>query len=94
MISPARAASVLAIVAFFVGGGAASAMPVILLDGESAGPYHAWKQTTPLLKRELEETGLFQVTVVTAPPSSGDLSTFHPDFSKYRAVVLNYDAPD
>ncbi len=73
---------------------AAAPIPVMLLDGESAGTYHAWKLTTPVLKRELEETGLFQVTVVTAPPSSGDLSAFHPDFGKYRAIVFNYDAPD
>jgi type 1 glutamine amidotransferase len=73
---------------------AAGPIPVMLLDGESAGTYHAWKLTTPVLKRQLEETGLFQVTVVTAPPSSGDLSAFHPDFDKYRAVVFNYDAPD
>jgi type 1 glutamine amidotransferase len=42
----------------------------------------------------LEGTGLFQVEVVTAPPSSGDLSSFHPDFSKYQVVVSNYDAPE
>jgi hypothetical protein len=75
-------------------GSAATPIPVMLLDGESAGPYHAWKSTTPVLKRELEETGLFQVEVVTAPFSGGDLSGFRPDFSKYRAVVFNYDAPD
>jgi uncharacterized protein len=73
---------------------AAGLIPIMLLDGESAGTYHAGKLTTPVLKRELEETGLFQVTVVTAPPSSGDLSAFHPDFDKYRAIVFNYDAPD
>jgi hypothetical protein len=75
----------------------AARIPVMLLDGESAGPYHAWKLTTPVLKRELEETGLFQVDVVTAPSSSNSndaLSTFQPDFSKYQAVVFNYDAPD
>jgi type 1 glutamine amidotransferase len=69
-------------------------IPIMLLDGESAGPYHAWKAVTPVLKRELEETGLFQVDVVTAPASGGDLSRFEPDFSKYRAIVFNYDAPD
>ena len=41
----------------------------MLLDGESGGPYHAWQVTTPVLKKELEETGLFQVDVVTAPPA-------------------------
>src|SRR6202050_5365188 len=74
----------------------AAPIPVMLLDGESAGPYHAWKSVTPVLKSELEETGLFQVDVVTAP-SSGDpaaLNAFQPDFDEYRAVVFNYDAPD
>ncbi len=67
---------------------------VMLLDGESGGPYHNWQLTTPVLRKELEETGLFQVDVVTAPPAGGDFSAFHPDFSKYAVVVWNYDAPD
>ena len=48
---------------------AASPIRVMLLDGQSGGPYHAWQLTTPVMKKELEETGLFQVDVVTAPPS-------------------------
>ena len=40
---------------------------VMLLDGESGGPYHNWKLTTPVLKKELEETGLCQVDVLTDP---------------------------
>ena len=67
---------------------------VMLLDGESGGPYHKWQLTTPVLQRELAETGLFQVDVVTAPPAGGDFSAFQPDFSKYAVVVWNYDAPD
>lgn len=66
----------------------------MLLDGESAGPYHNWQLTTPVLKKELEETGLFDVTVVTAPLSSEGLSDFKPDFPRYQVVVSNYDAPD
>ncbi len=73
---------------------AAPPIRVMLLDGESAGPYHAWKSVTPVLKRELDETGLFAVDVVTAPPSTGDLSGFAPGFATYEAVVLNYDAPE
>ncbi len=72
----------------------AAPIRVMLLDGESAGTYHAWKLTTPVLKKQLEETGLFQVDVVTAPPSSGDLSSFKPEFAKYQVIVFNYDAPD
>lgn len=73
---------------------AAGPIQVMLLDGESGGPYHAWQATTPVLKKELEETGLFHVDVVTAPPRDGDFSGFHPDFGKYQVVVWNYDAPD
>jgi uncharacterized protein len=73
---------------------AAEPIPVMLLDGESAGTYHAWKLTTPVLKKELDETGLFRVDVVTAPPSPVDAAQFKPEFSKYKVVVLNYDAAD
>ena len=69
-------------------------MAVMILDGESAGTYHKWQLVTPVLKKQLEETGLFKVDVVTAPPATGDFSAFKPDFSKYKVVVFNYDAPD
>lgn len=67
---------------------------VMILDGESGGPYHKWQVVTPVLKKELDETGLFDVTVVTAPAAGGDFSDFKPDWGKYEAVVFNYDAPN
>ena len=67
---------------------------VMILDGQSAGTYHDWQHTTPVLKKELEDAGLFQVDVVTAPASGGDFKKFKPDLSQYQAVVLNYDGPD
>lgn len=73
---------------------AANPIRVMLLDGQSGGPYHAWQLTTPVLKKELEETGLFQVDVVTSPASGGDFSSFKPQFANYPVVVSNYDAPD
>ena len=73
---------------------AAAPIRVMLLDGESAGSYHNWQATTPALKKQLDETGLFAVDVVTAPPAGASFSAFKPDFTKYQAVVLNYDAPD
>lgn len=73
---------------------AAEPIKVMLLDGASAAAYHDWKLTTQIMKRELEETGLFAVTVVSAPAADGDFSDFHPDFAKYQVVVSNYDSQD
>ena len=77
---------------FLAASASAAPIQVMLLDGESGGPYHNWKLTTPILKKELEDTGLFQVTVVTAPASKDDFSGFHPDFGKYQVVVSNLDS--
>src|SRR3954468_18309879 len=72
----------------------AAPIRVMLLDGQSGGTYHDWRATTPVLKQELEQTGLFQVDVVTAPASGGDFSSFHPDFAKYQVIVQNLDSPE
>ncbi|HWL61657.1 MAG TPA: ThuA domain-containing protein [Steroidobacteraceae bacterium] len=72
---------------------AAQPVRVMILDGES-NPWHDWKAATPALQRMLDETGLFEVEVITAPPAGADFSVFRPDFDRYAAVVLNYDAPD
>ena len=74
--------------------GAAGPIRVMLLDGESGGSYHNWQAITPVLKKQLDETGLFQVDVVTAPPANADFSGFKPEFANYQVVVFNYDAPD
>jgi hypothetical protein len=73
---------------------AAPRIHVLIVDGESAAPYHNWAAITPILKKELDETGLFDTDVLTAPPKDSDFSQFHPAWSKYGVVVLNYDAPD
>src|SRR5947207_1924622 len=67
---------------------------VLILDGESGGPYHDWQRTTPVLRQELEDAGLFHVTVVTAPAAGADFSGFRPPFARFQVVVFNYDAPD
>jgi len=67
---------------------------VAILDGSSAAAYHNWRLTTPVLKLELEETGLFDVTVLTAPAAGGDFSGFKPEFERYQVIVMNYDGPD
>lgn len=92
-IALAFCATALTLLAGSVPASAANPIKVMLLDGQSGGPYHNWRLTTPVLKKELEETGLFQVDVVTAPPSDGDFSSFKPEFNKYQVVVSNLDSP-
>jgi type 1 glutamine amidotransferase len=69
---------------------AAQAAPirVLIVDGQNN---HRWQLTTPVLKKVLDEAGLFQTDVVTAPPKGSDLSGFKPEFSKYQVVVMNYN---
>jgi type 1 glutamine amidotransferase len=71
-------------------GSAAAAPPIraLIVDGQNN---HDWAHTTPVLKKILEDTGLFQVDVVTSPPKGGDFSSFRPEFSKYAVVVSNYN---
>ena len=71
----------------------ASPIRVAIIDGQSGGAYHNWRLTTLVLKKELEETGIFEVSVITAPPSDGDFTNFKPELSQYRAIVMNYDGP-
>jgi hypothetical protein len=84
----------LAVLLFWNGMAMAKPIKVMILDGASAAAYHDWKLGTQILKRELEETRLFDVTVVTVPPADGDFSNVHPDFAKYQVVVSNYDGQD
>jgi type 1 glutamine amidotransferase len=60
----------------------------LIIDGQNN---HDWKSTTPVLKRQLEETGLFKVDVMTTPPKGGDMTAFRPDFKTNQVVVSNYN---
>ncbi|NBR86505.1 MAG: ThuA domain-containing protein [Verrucomicrobia bacterium] len=70
---------------------ATAAIKALIVDGQNN---HDWKGTTPHLKKYLEETGLFEVDVATTPDNKGDMSTFKPDFKKYKLVVSNYNGQE
>lgn len=59
----------------------------LIVDGRNN---HAWRQTTPALRRALEQDGLFRVDVATAPERNEEMASFRPAFSKYHVVVSNY----
>ena len=70
---------------------AAAVRKALIVDGQNN---HAWKDTTPGLKKLLEDSGLFQVDVATSQPSRGDMSSFRPNFFGYDVVVSNYNGED
>ena len=72
---------------------ATAPIKVLIVDGQSS-QYHNWQMVTTILKKELEETGRFQVTVATAPAPDGDFSNFNPKFNEYQTIIWNYDAAD
>ncbi len=70
---------------------AAEPLRLLIIDGQNN---HDWKVMTPPMKAALEATGRFKVDVATTPPAKAAKETweaFKPDFSKYAAVVSNYN---
>lgn len=63
-------------------------LKAMIVDGQNN---HAWRETTPVLKRLLEETGRFTVDVATTPPKGGDFAGFQPRFRDYAVVISNYN---
>jgi type 1 glutamine amidotransferase len=66
---------------------AADKLKALIIDGQNN---HHWQETTPALQKILEDSGLFVVTVATAPPGP-DMSAFQPDFAAFNVVVSNYN---
>ncbi|MFO8014174.1 MAG: ThuA domain-containing protein [Phycisphaerae bacterium] len=60
----------------------------LIVDGQNN---HNWKETTPIMKEILEETGLFTVDVATSPAKNEDMSGFTPEFAACDVVLLNYN---
>jgi uncharacterized protein len=67
---------------------AAPKRKALIIDGRNN---HDWKSTTPVLKKLLEETGLFEVEVSTAPADNAGLASYRPAFAGHDVVVLNYN---
>ncbi|RIK83021.1 MAG: trehalose utilization [Planctomycetota bacterium] len=82
-------ALVVAALAFLAAGTAPAAekLKALIVDGQNN---HDWKSTTPVLKRALEESGLFTVDVSTSPAGK-DLAGWNPKFADYQVVVSNYN---
>lgn len=63
---------------------------VLVVDGQSKFHEH-WKEWTPVLLKQLDESKLFQVDVATSPMKGESLDKFNPKFKNYDVVVTTYD---
>jgi len=86
----ASCVALLTVLAAMAGSSSAAELKALIVDGQNN---HNWKGCTPMIEQILEETGLFEVDVATAPGGK-DLSGFKPDFAAYDVVVSNYNGAD
>ncbi len=63
-------------------------MKALIVDGQNN--HGNWPQTTQMMKKYLEETGLFSVDVATTAPKGTDES-YKPEFKNYNVVLSNYN---
>lgn len=67
---------------------AESKMKALIVDGQNN---HAnWPQTSQMMKKYLEQTGLFTVDIATTA-SQGTDPAFRPNFKNYQVVISNYN---
>ncbi|MEO8658844.1 MAG: alpha-L-fucosidase [Bryobacteraceae bacterium] len=66
-------------------------VPVLIVDGINN---HDWQAGTKGIREILAQTGRFDVTVSTTPPREAPAAawdSWRPDFSKYKAVIVNFN---
>jgi type 1 glutamine amidotransferase len=61
---------------------------VLVLTGQNN---HYWQASNVILQKYLNESGIFVADVAVSPGKGEDMSSFRPDFSAYKVVVLDYN---
>jgi len=63
---------------------------VLVIDGQSKNHKH-WKEWTPILLKQLDASGLFEIDVATSPLKGESLDEFNPKFKNYELIINLYD---
>ncbi len=61
---------------------------VLIVTGQNN---HNWQASSVILQDQLNQSGLFVADMATSPKKGEDMSSFRPNFSAYKAVVLDYN---
>jgi len=65
---------------------------VLIVDGQNN--HRNWQDGTQIMKKYLEETDLFQVSVASTPSKENSLASFRPNFAAFDVVLSNYNGAD
>jgi type 1 glutamine amidotransferase len=60
---------------------------VLLLDGDNN--HRTWPDTSKVMRKILDDSGLFQTAIVTVPRA--EIGSFRPDWAQYHVMVMNYN---
>lgn len=63
-------------------------LKALIVEGQNN--HGNWPKTSQMMKKYLEDTGLFSVEIARTAPQGTD-ANFKPDFAKYNVVVSNYN---
>jgi type 1 glutamine amidotransferase len=61
---------------------------VLVVTGQNN---HNWQASSVILQKYLNESSVFVADIAVSPKKGEDMSSFRPDFSAYKAVVLDYN---
>lgn len=61
---------------------------VLVVTGQNN---HNWRESAGILTKYLNRSELFKADVAISPGKGEDMSVFRPEFSNYKAVVLDYN---
>ncbi|MDR2465786.1 MAG: ThuA domain-containing protein [Prevotellaceae bacterium] len=64
---------------------------VLVVTGQNN---HYWRESASILTKYLNRSELFKADVAISPGSGEDMSIFRPEFSNYKAVVLDYNGDE
>ncbi|MCK5370185.1 MAG: ThuA domain-containing protein [Cyclobacteriaceae bacterium] len=67
-----------------------SIIKVLLIDGQSKN-HKNWKEWTPILLKQLDDSNLFRIDIATSPMKGESLDKFNPKFRNYDVVISTYD---
>ena len=67
---------------------AKSPLKALIVTGQNN---HNWEASSVILQKYLNQSGLFIADIAVSPKKGENMSSFRPDFSAYKLIVLDYN---